>query len=198
MATVSRLHASRLCAPCAGLALGLTLALAACGGGGSNPLDNPADVANPSADAGQKLSFAFYQKCINPLFLEQLPIQGTAVTNTCAAGGCHDVTTGSGGAFRISQQAAEVPMSATPDAAAIRQTDMYRNFKSTQGQVVFAEPSASRLINKPLVRNVLHGGGRIFLDDSDPKVRLLLYWMSHPAPQGLDEFNAPAPASCDI
>lgn len=174
----------------------LGLAMAGCGGGGSNPLDNPSDVGNPAADAGQKLSFAYYQKCINPIFLELLPIQGTSVTNTCAAGGCHDVSTGSGGSFRINQGATEVALGSPPDAAAIRLTDMYKNFKSAQGQVVFADPSASRLINKPLVRGVLHGGGRIFLDETDPKVRLLLYWMSHPAAQGQDEFSAPAPASC--
>jgi hypothetical protein len=172
----------------------LGLALAGCGGGSA--LDNPADVTNSEADAGQKLSFAYYQKCINPIFLELLPIQGTSVTNTCAAGGCHDVNTGSGGSFRITQGAADVTIGATPDAAAIRLTDMYKNFKSAQGQVVFADPSASRLINKPLVRGVLHGGGRIFLDDTDPKVQLLLYWMSHPAATGQDEFSAAAPASC--
>jgi hypothetical protein len=174
----------------------LGLAMAGCGGGGSNPLDNPSDIGNPAADAGQKLSFAYYQKCINPIFLELLPIQGTSVTNTCAAGGCHDVSTGSGGSFRINQGATDVTLGAQPDAAAIRLTDMYKNFKSAQGQVVFADPSASRLINKPLVRGVLHGGGRIFLDESDPNAQLLLYWMSHPAAQGQDEFTAPAPASC--
>jgi len=172
------------------------LVMAGCGGGGSNPLGNPSDIENPAADAGQKLSFAYFQKCINPIFLELLPIQGTSVTNTCAAGGCHDVNTGSGGAFRINQTAAAVPLGTAPDAAAIRLTDMYKNFKSTQGQVVFADPSASRLINKPLVRGVLHGGGRIFLDESDPNVKQLLYWMSHPAAQGQDEFTAPEPASC--
>jgi hypothetical protein len=173
----------------------LGLALTGCGGG-SNPLDNPADIANPAADAGQKLSFAYYQKCINPILLELLPIQGTSVTNTCAAGGCHDGKTGSGGSFRINPGAAEVPLGPKPEAAAIRLTDMYKNFKSAQGQVVFADPASSRLISKPLVRGVLHGGGRIFLDENDPKARVLLYWMSHPAAQGQDEFTAPAPASC--
>ncbi len=180
------------------LAQSLALALAGCGGGGSNPLGNPSDISNPAADAGQKLSFAFYQKCINPIFLEQLPIEGTSVTNTCAAGGCHDLNTGSGGAFRINQSATGLTLGTSPDAAAIRLSDMYKNFKSTQGQVVFADPSASRLINKPLVRGVLHGGGRIFLDDSDPNAKLLLYWMSHPAAQGQDEFTAPEPASCAV
>lgn len=177
------------------LAVTVAAAVSACGGGG-NPLDNPAAITNPSADAGQKLSFAYYQKCVNPILLELLPIQGTSATNTCAAGGCHDVNTGAGGSLRINPRAAEVVIGAPPDAAAIRLTDMYRNFKSAQAQVVFAEPAASRLINKPLVRGVLHGGGRVFLDENDPKARTLLYWISHPAPQGLDEFSAPAPASC--
>lgn len=175
-------------------ALLLGLGLTSCGG--SNPLDNPPDINNPSAEAGQKLSFAYYQKCINPIYLELLPIPGTSVTNTCAAGGCHDVNTGSGGSFRINQGATDVTIGSPPDADAIRKTDMYKNFKSAQGQVVFADPSSSRMITKPLVRGVLHGGGRIFLDESDPKIQLLLYWMTHPAAQGQDEFTAPAPASC--
>lgn len=195
MWTLHALATPRAPAACTGL---LALALTACGGGGSNPLDNPADISNPAASAGQKLSFAYYQKCVNPILLELLPIQGTSVTNTCAAGGCHDVNTGSGGALRINQGATAVDLSAPLDTAAVRQTEMYRNFKSAQGQVVFADPSASRLINKPLVRGVLHGGGRIFLDENDPKVRTLIYWMSHPAAQGQDEFSAAAPASCDV
>lgn len=178
--------------------LALTAALTACGGGG-NPLDNPATITNTAAEAGRKLSFAYYQKCVNPILLELLPIQGSSATNTCAGGGCHDVNTGAGGSFRINPRATEVVLNTPLDAeavAAIRLTEMYRNFRSAQAQVVFAEPAASRLINKPLVRGVLHGGGRVFVDENDPKARPLVYWMSHPVPQGLDEFSAPAPASC--
>jgi len=166
---------------------GAVLALAGCGGGG---IDNPAVVG------GKTLSFQFFQECVNPVFLAQLPIPGTALTNTCAAGGCHDNVSGSGGALRLVPGAAKVTVGVTPDATAIHASDMYKNFLSAQGQVLFAEPSQSRLIAKPLVKGVLHGGGRIFADETDPKVQLILYWMSHPAAQGQDEFSTPAPATC--
>src|SRR5438132_1580663 len=79
------------------------LALASCGGS-SNPIDNPTTVVNyPGTLTGQKLSFAYFQKCINPIFLAQLQIQlnGTTSTNTCAGSGCHASDTGTGGAFRV-------------------------------------------------------------------------------------------------
>ena len=47
------------------------LAIAGCGGG-ENPFDNPATVSNPKQVSGQKLSFAYFQKCINPIFLAKV------------------------------------------------------------------------------------------------------------------------------
>ena len=78
------------------------LLLTGCGGEG-NPLDNPPTVQNPTTTSGQKLSFVYFQKCVQPVFLKQLQINQSGVisTNTCAAAGCHDNATGTGGAFRL-------------------------------------------------------------------------------------------------
>jgi hypothetical protein len=176
-----------------GLAFAAALALASCGGG--NPLDNPPQVANPPGITGQKLSFAYFQRCINPIFLAQLQINqgGVLSTNTCAGSGCHDDTSGTGGAFRVVPSAQPVDLTNpanTPDV--IRAGDMYRNFYSAQGEVVIGSPLQSRLLLKPLVLNVLHGGGLIFPSDQDPNARLIQYWITHPMPQGQDEFSSAA------
>jgi hypothetical protein len=173
----------RLAGVMTGLAL---LGVASCGG----------DVTNEEVVGGQKLSFAYYQKCINPILTAQLPIPGTSLTNTCAAGGCHDSVSGSGGALRIVQGATNADLTAPINTDVIHKTDMYKNFVSAQGQVVFADPAESRLVTKPLVKGVLHGGGRIFADDQDADVKLILYWMSHPAAQGQNEFSLPEPTTC--
>jgi len=162
------------------------LALAGCGG--SNPLGNPPTVSNPPGVSGQKLSFAYFQKCINPIF--QLRIQQGSSTNTCAGSGCHDNTSGTGGAFRVfpAAQVIDVTNAAnTPDV--IRSSDMYKNFYSAQGETVIGVPAQSRLLAKPLLLNVLHGGGLIFANDQDPNAKLIQYWLTHPAPQGQDEFS---------
>jgi hypothetical protein len=174
-------------------ALGICLLLAGCGGSGDNPLDNPPQIQNPSTAGGQKLSFIYYQKCINPIFLARLTINqnGVLSTNTCAAAGCHDDRSGTGGAFRLIGSAAPVDV-ATMSPDAIRQTDMFRNFFSSQGEVVLGAPLSSRLLTKPLLLNVLHGGGLIFTDQNDPNVRLIRYWISRPMPQGQDEFSTAA------
>jgi hypothetical protein len=176
-----------------------TVALAAllaagCGGSGS-PLDNPPNVANPTVAGGQKLSFTYFQKCIQPILIASLQINqnGAISVNTCAAGGCHDNTTGTGGALRLVASAQPVDLANpanTPDV--IRTTEMYRNFYSAQGEVVFGAPLSSRLLTKPLTLNVLHGGGLIFLSESDPNVMRIRYWISRPMPQGQDEFSAAA------
>lgn len=173
------------------------ISAAVVGCGGSSPLDNPDTVQNPAGAGGRKLSFAYYQKCVHPIFIAQLQINqnGVLSTNTCAASGCHDNTTGTGGAFRLIGSAATVDLTSaanTPDT--IRGTDMYKNFYSSQGEVVLNAPLSSRLLTKPLLLNVLHGGGLIFTSDQDPNVRLIQYWISRPMPEGQDEFSSAASA----
>jgi hypothetical protein len=177
----------------AGFALWMTL-LAACGGAG-NPLGNPDDIANEPLAGARKLSFVYFQNCINPIFLAQLTIQqgGQTSVNSCAAAGCHDDTNGTGGAFRVRPAATTVDL-ATTTADAARQTDMYTNFYSAQGEVVFTAPLDSRLLAKPLVRGVLHGGGLIFENEQDENVRRIQYWITQPMPQGQDEFSSAANA----
>jgi hypothetical protein len=176
------------------LAYGLVLAalLAGCGGGGSdNPLDNPATVENPSGSGGRKLSFEYYQRCINPLMLATIVSKGG--TSTCASGGCHSDATGTGGALRIRPLAAVVDLtlsSNTPDVT--RTTDMYRNFYSSQGVTLVGDPDHSRLINKPLVIGTLHGGGLIFDNEQDEAIQRLRYWITRTMPEGQDEFGSAA------
>jgi predicted CxxxxCH...CXXCH cytochrome family protein len=171
------------------------LALAGCGGG-SNPLGNPPVVENPGNTTGQqRLSFVYFQKCINPIFIAQLPItvNGATTTNTCAGSGCHSDATGTGGAFRVVPGAQLVDLSDPANTAdVIRTTDMYRNFYSAQGEVVLGSTTQSRLLAKPLLLNVLHGGGLIFESEQDANVKLIQYWISHPVPLGQDEFSSAA------
>jgi hypothetical protein len=172
------------------LSIALLGTLAACGGS-SNPLGNPPLVSNPQSTQGnQHLSFAYFQKCINPIFPTQLQSQGSATTNTCAGGGCHDTVTGTGGAFRLVGAAPQLDVSDpanTPDV--IRASDIYKNFYSAQGMVVVGNTTQSRLVVKPLVLGVFHGGGQVFPDQNDPNIKLIKYWITHPAPLGQDEFS---------
>lgn len=166
--------------------------LAGCGGSSSNPFDNPAAVSNPAGASGQRLSFAYFQRCINPILNAPLTIQqgGATSTNTCAGSGCHASATGTGGAFRVVPGAQPLDLTNpanTPDV--IRASDMYRNFYSAQGEVVLGSTTQSRLLAKPLLLNVLHGGGLIFASVDDPNAKLIRYWISHPAPLGQDEFS---------
>jgi hypothetical protein len=176
------------------LALAGSAALAsACGGGA---FDNPATIANPQGSSnGQRLSFAYFQRCVMPVLKANLPvdINGTVSINSCASAGCHDNATGTGGALRLLRDAADVDLADPALAAdAIRATEMYRNFYSAQGESVIGAPLTSRLINKPLVRGVLHGGGLIFANEDDPNAKRLRYWITHPMPAGQDEFSTAA------
>ena len=104
--------------------------LAGCGGGG-NPLSNPDSVENPSGSvAGRKLSYAYFQFCINPIFNAdlQVNINGNVSTNKCASSGCHDSVTGNGGSFRLVGSATNGTVTATSEAerTALRATPMYQ------------------------------------------------------------------------
>ncbi len=184
------LNVSPAAAAAALLAVLLAALLSACGGSGA--LDNPPDVANPPGAQGQKLSYLYFQRCVNPVLNAQLRvvINGVATTNTCASGGCHDNATGTGGALRLFGSAPAVDPSL--GAAAVRASDMYKNYYSSLGETVVGSPDQSRLMNKPLVRGVLHGGGLIFDSVDTPEAKLVRYWVSRPMPQGQDEFSAAA------
>ena len=164
--------------------------LVGCGGGG--PLDNPETVANPPGASGQKLSYTYFQRCVNPVLNTPLTIHinGTPSTSTCAAGGCHDNTSGTGGALRLLGAAPSVNLALPVDT--VRASDMYKNYYSSLGETVVGSPEQSRLLNKPLVRNTLHGGGLIFEGADDAGARLIRYWINRPMPQGQDEFSAAA------
>ncbi|MDE2367799.1 MAG: hypothetical protein KGN16_02425 [Burkholderiales bacterium] len=158
-----------------------------CGGGGT--LDNAPTIVNgPLAAGQQKLSFAYFQRCVFPVLTTPIPSPAGGTSNTCASGGCHDNVTGTGGALRLVGGA--TPVDLTLDAATIRATDMYKNYYSAMGETVIGQPEQSRLVDKPLVRGVLHGGGIVFASATDPRVLVLEYWISHPMPQGQDEFSA--------
>jgi hypothetical protein len=193
---LERVHNPRL----ARVAVGATLAVLMAGCGGGTPLGNPPDIRNQTTTSGRALSFPYFQRCINPIFLASLPILDSdpLVSNTCAGAGCHDDANGAGGAFRVRPGATVVDLSNpanTPDV--IRGTDMFRNYFSAQGEVTFNAVPLSRLITKPRVVGVLHGGGLIFPNDLDPNVRLLLFWMSNPVPAGQSEFTSdPGAGAC--
>ncbi|HEX5687091.1 MAG TPA: hypothetical protein VFY73_24010 [Ideonella sp.] len=164
--------------------------LGACGGG--NPLDNPDDVQNPPGSSGRKLAYAYFQRCIFPIFLAQLPVHNgpPGATNTCAGGGCHDDTTGTGGALRVIRGATPLDVTDaanTPDV--IRASDMYKNYYSAQGVTIPGESVHSRLLAKPLLLNMLHGGGQIFENEEDQNAKLIQFWIDHPAPRDQDEFS---------
>ncbi len=66
---------------------------------------------------------------------------------------------------------------------------MYRNFYSAQGSSVVGSPASSKMLSKPLVQGVLHGGGQIFANADTPEAKLIAYWISKAMPQGQDEFS---------
>jgi hypothetical protein len=171
------------------------IVLSACGGG--SPLDNPPTLVNPQGASGQKLSYAYFERCVMTVLKTPLRanINGSVSTATCAAGGCHDNTSGTGGALRLLGAAAPAASGAAP--AVVRQTDMYKNYYSSLGETVVGAPDQSRLLNKPLVRGVLHGGGLIFDSVDMAEAQTLRYWINRPMPQGQDEFSSAADTMFD-
>lgn len=152
-----------------------------------------AEIDNPAGATGQKLVFAYYQRCIEPLLTTPLPAPQGGGSNTCSSGGCHDSVTGTGGALRLIGSAALQDLA--QDATTLRASEMYRNFYSAQGVTVPGDALASRLLTKPLVLGVLHGGGQVLASTDDLLARRISYWVTHPAPADQDEFSTAAAAT---
>ena len=173
------------------LALALATTLAACGGG--NPLDNPPLVDNALADGSQLLSFAYFQRCIQPIFTTPLPVlDGSGATNTCASAGCHQDGRSTGGALAL-DPSATLQDGATP-AATVRASAMYRNYLSARSTAIPGAALQSNLLRKPLVLNLLHGGGQVFANTDSVQAQRIAYWIAHPLPEGQDEFSPSADA----
>lgn len=170
---------------------GAILATALTGCGAGNPLDNTANVDNSATITGKKLSLAYFQYCVMPVLETDLasPDGGSGVNN-CASSGCHNDNAGTGGALRLVRNAAALDVSTADDTS--HTTDMYRNFYSGQGVTVPGSPYASRLLAKPLLISVLHGGGLIFKDKTTQEARTLRYWIEHPVPTTSNEFDTGA------
>jgi hypothetical protein len=174
----------------------LAAVMAGCGGGGdnANPADNPPDVANPTVlSATKRLSFAYFQRCVQPILEAELPttVNGVSTVGSCAASGCHDSRNPSAGALRLVRGASFQSFEPNPsNVAQLRQSEMYRNFISAQAAVVPGRPQDSLLLNKPLGNGLLHAGGVSFTGANDSNARVLAYWISRPLPEGHDEFSS--------
>jgi hypothetical protein len=169
-------------------------ALGGCGGG-SDPLGNPPQVVNSGGAVGTSLSFAYFQRCVNPILQtpHTIDLNGVVTTNTCSSAGCHAAATGRGGAFRLQATATVEDLTNPANTPAVLQnTLMFQNFFSAQAEVIINNPGQSLLVNKPLLRNVLHGGGLIFSSAQDPNIQVMEYWISNPMPAGQDEFSPAA------
>lgn len=170
--------------------LAAAAALAGCGGGGA--IGNSPDIQNPPGSSGRKLSFEYYQRCIQLIYGKVITGAGGG-SNTCASSGCHDTVAGTGGALRIVPGAAILDLSNPANTVdVIRASDTYKNFYSSQGVTIVGAPPSSRLFQKPLLLNVLHGGGQIFANQSDDNAKLIAYWINHPMPETQDEFGSAA------
>ena len=78
----------------------------------------------------------------------------------------------------------------TPDV--IRASDMYKNFYSAQAATVLGTPTQSRLLTKPLVQGVLHGGGIVFDSARRPERQADRVLDQPPGAAGQDEFSTAA------
>ena len=139
-----------------------------------NPLDNPPDVEQPrrSQAARSCRSPTSSAACTRSSWPAADPPGIDHSINTCAGSGCHDNANGTGGAFRVVRQRAAGRLTNPANTAdVIRASDMYKNFYSAQGEVVFGSPRRAALLAKPLVHGVLHGGGLIFDNAHDPNAQ---------------------------
>jgi hypothetical protein len=167
------------------------ISLASCGGGsGNGVLDNNATINNPPLNGGQWLSFAYFQRCVNPVLNARIANAGSSTTSTCSSGGCHDNVTGAGGALRLVGAAPVVSLVQSMDA--LRSSEIYKNYFSSLGLSRLGAPEQSAMLNKPLVRGVLHGGGVIFSNTNDAGAKTIAYWINRPMPPGQDEFSSAA------
>jgi len=122
----------------------------------------------PVAASGSTLCVADFEACVNPVF--DAVLMGKTGQTTCTGSGCHDVNTGSGGAFKVFPNAA-------PGS-----TEMMANFFAAKGFANLDEPVNSKLILEPLQGESsvagTHTGGDIFPGTGDACYQTITQWIS--------------------
>lgn len=140
----------------------LALSVASCNEVDVQPVSNDVSVCQD-----------YFEACINPILTQPLAGPGGAPgTFSCSSEGCHNVTTGAAGSFKIFPRAN-------------RGSDEIRaNFLSAKSFVNISDPAQSKILLEPLagVSSVVggHGGGDIFLDPSDSRYQEIYLWISSP------------------
>jgi hypothetical protein len=161
------------------LAAGLASALAAC---------NDVSVEQ-TPNTGQTLCFADYKACVDPIL--QAAINGRNGVTTCAASGCHDINTGSGGGFKIFPNPGD-------------DTRLLSNFNTAKAFANLNSPTGSKLLLEPLngisAISGTHTGGDIFASTTDPCYKAIRAWISNrvedEAGAGCGVCSAPEPGQC--
>ena len=139
-------------------------------GGGSNPLDNPADVAEPartrrarscrsptSRSASTRSSWRSCRSTCNGAIVDQHLRRRRAATTTPTAPAALCASWQRRRPIDLTDPAN------TPDVDP-RQRHVQELLLGAGLEVVIGSPTQSRLLAKPMLLNVLHGGGLVFAD----------------------------------
>lgn len=121
-------------------------------------------VENKENTGVQTLSYATYTASVNAVF--DANIGG----KTCSAVGCHNISGGSGGSFKI-------------HANAVTTADLTANFISAKSFANLVTPSQSKLLLEPLTGIFSsvgsHAGGDIFIS-GDANYTIIFNWINSP------------------
>ncbi|MGI9303872.1 MAG: hypothetical protein ACR2RB_14415 [Gammaproteobacteria bacterium] len=132
---------------------------------------------------GQTQCLADYRTCVDPIFHSVL--LGATGQVTCSAGGCHDNSSGSGGAFKI------IPNPGT-DA------DLAANFNTARAFSNLGRPADSKLLLEPLAGTSdisgTHTGGDIFPGTGDVCYQAIIDWIS----LRVDDQNSAGCGACSV
>ncbi len=140
------------------LVAGLHAALVAC---------NDVSV-EPVPSTGSTLCLVDFETCVDPIF--NAAINGRNGATTCSASGCHDISAGSGGGFKVFANSSDP-------------VELLSNFNAAQAFAFLNSPADSKLLLEPLngisAISGTHAGGDIFPNASDPCYQTILSWVSN-------------------